>query len=123
MLDELGRRGLKRGLIVNGAPAVQRHLIQNLRIEAHFEHVVLAEIEGYSKPDPRLFRRALELADVAPEQMLYVGDSPITDVYGAVRAGIRTAWFNTGRRRLPQGFPAPDFTIDALGEVLDIAQA
>jgi len=123
VLEELGRRGLKRGLIVNGAPAVQRHLIQNLRLERHLDHVVLAEVEGYIKPDPRLFRRALELAGASPEQTLYVGDSPITDVYGAVRAGVRAAWFNTGHRTLPKGFPPPDFSIASLREVLEIAES
>ncbi len=120
VLDELGRRGLERGVIMNGAPAVQRHLIQTLALEPHMEHVVLGEIEGYSKPDVRLFKRALELAGVDADQMLYVGDSPLTDILGASRAGIPTVWFNTGRRRLPRSFPTPDFTISTLTELLDI---
>ena len=121
VLAELGRRGLRRGVIMNGAPAVQRHLVQSLGLEPHLEHVVLGEIEGYSKPDVRLFKRALELAGVAAEEMLYVGDSPLTDVLGASRAGIPVAWLNTGRRRLPRDFPTPDVSVTSLSEVLDIA--
>jgi HAD superfamily hydrolase (TIGR01549 family) len=123
VLRALGRRGLQRGVIMNGAPAVQRNMLGTLALAAELEHVILAEIEGYSKPDVRLFRRALELAGVEPHQMIYVGDSPLTDVLGAARAGIPAVWFNTGRRRLPKGFPAPDFTITRLSEVLDILEA
>lgn len=121
VLERLRRRGLKLGAVLNGPPAVQRHLVQSLGLEALLDHVVLGEVEGYSKPDVRLFRRALELAGIEPEQMLFVGDSPLTDVLGAARAGIPVAWFNTGERRLPRGFPVPNYTITSLSEVLDIA--
>ncbi|MHC4591272.1 MAG: HAD family hydrolase [Planctomycetota bacterium] len=123
VLDQLGQRGLQRGVIMNGAPAVQRHVVQSLGLQPHMEHIILGEIEGYSKPDARLFRRALELAGVEPGEMLYVGDSPVTDILGAARAGIPTVWLNTGRRRLPRSFPAPDFTVTRLSEVLTIADA
>ncbi len=123
VLSELGRRGLQRGVIMNGGPAVQRHLIQTLGLGSHLQHVILGEVEGYSKPDVRLFRRALELAEVEADEMLFVGDSPLTDILGASRAGIPTVWFNTGLRRLPNGFPAPDFAISSLTELLAIAKA
>jgi HAD superfamily hydrolase (TIGR01549 family) len=121
VLGELNRRGLQRGVIMNGSPAAQRHLLQSLGIETCLELVVLGEVEGYSKPDRRLFTRALTLAGVQPEEALYVGDSPVTDILGASRAGIPTVWFNTGRRRLPEGFPAPDYTVGSAAEVLAIA--
>jgi len=120
VLGELRRNGLQCGVILNGSPAVQRHMLECLGLETRLDHVVLGQVEGYAKPDVRLFRRALDAAGTAPDQMLYVGDSPLTDVFGAVRAGIRTAWYQTGLRRLPQGFPPPDFTIRSLSEVLDI---
>lgn len=123
VLEELARRGLQCGVIMNGAPALQRHLIETLGLERHMKHVILGQVEGYSKPDVRLFKRALEVAGVDADQALHVGDSPLTDILGAARAGMPTAWFNTGRRRLPKNFPTPDFTIAGLGEVLEIAEA
>jgi putative hydrolase of the HAD superfamily len=120
VLRELGRMGLKRGVIVNGPPAAQRHLISSLGLEPHLDHVILAEAEGYSKPDVRVFRHALELAGAASVEMLYVGDSPLTDLLGASRAGVRTAWYRTGRRGIPRGFPMPDYTITDLQEILSI---
>jgi len=120
VLEELGRMGLQRGVILNGPPAAQRHLVSSLGLEPHLDHIILAEAEGYSKPDVRVFRRALQVAGAASVEMLYVGDSPITDVLGAARAGIRTAWYRTGRRGIPSDFPMPDYTITSLDEVLSI---
>ena len=120
VLRDLRRMGLKVGVIMNGPPAVQRHLLSSLGLEAHLDYVLLAEAEGYSKPDVRVFRRALQLAGAASVEMLYVGDSPVADVLGAARAGIRTVWYRTGRRGIPRGFPMPDYTITELDEVLSI---
>ncbi len=122
VLHELGRMGLQRGALMNGAPAVQRHLLETLGLRKALDHTVLAQIEGYVKPDVRLFRRVLELLDIEAEELLYVGDSPATDILGAARAGIPTVWFQTGRRTMPRGFPAPDFTIGDLSALPSIVQ-
>jgi len=122
VLAELGRRNVQRGAIMNGTPAVQRALVAALELDRFLDHVVLAEVEGYSKPDARLFQRALEIAGVRADEMLYVGDSPVADVMGASRAGIPVVWFNPDARRLPKGMPTPDFTIAGLGELLSVAE-
>ncbi len=123
VLGRLHDLGLKCGVITNGSFAVQRHVIEALGLEGYLDHCVIGEIEGYSKPDPRLFRRALELAEVKPKRMLYVGDSIITDVIGASRAGIPVAWLRTDDQPLPHGFPVPDYDIEDLREVLPIVAA
>jgi putative hydrolase of the HAD superfamily len=43
---------------------------------------------GAAKPDPRIFRRALALAGVRPEDAVHVGDSVEHDVAGARAAGV-----------------------------------
>ncbi|MFO7956872.1 MAG: HAD family hydrolase [Candidatus Brocadiia bacterium] len=120
VLGALRKMELQTGVIMNGPPAVQRHLLDTLGLLPHLDHCVLAEIEGYRKPDIRLFRRTLELAGAESDHVLYVGDSPLTDILGAARAGIPTVWFQTGHRRLPRDFPTPDFTIRELSELLSV---
>ena len=44
---------------------------------------------GARKPDPAIFRAALEVAGCEPGEALHVGDSPAEDVEGARAAGIR----------------------------------
>jgi putative hydrolase of the HAD superfamily len=51
--------------------------------------VVTSADAGAAKPDPRVFRRALELAGVEGPEAVHVGDSLDNDVAGAQAAGIR----------------------------------
>jgi putative hydrolase of the HAD superfamily len=44
---------------------------------------------GARKPDPAIFRPALELAGCGPDEALHVGDTPEEDRAGAEAAGIR----------------------------------
>jgi putative hydrolase of the HAD superfamily len=51
---------------------------------------------GEAKPSLRLFRRALEVSarrGVGPEQVLYVGNDRLNDIWPAFQAGMRTALF------------------------------
>ena len=118
LLKTLRQDGITVGVIANGSPAICRQTLKLLGLERHVQHAVIGGAEGFSKPDPRLFARAAELTQVKPDRMLYVGDSPITDVLGASRAGIAVAWLDTGRRILPHRFPEPAFTITRLAQVL-----
>jgi len=122
LLGDLKRNGLKVGIITNGGPAVQRQTIRTLGLEPLVDHIVIGDIEGYNKPDVRLFERAIELAGVSPDQALHVAQSPITDLIGASRAGIAAAWLKTGGYELPKGFPKPTYTITRLPQLLHIVQ-
>lgn len=56
-----------------------------------WDGVVTAAEAGYPKPDPRLFRFALERAGAAPIDAVMVGDSYERDVLGARAAGVHHA--------------------------------
>jgi putative hydrolase of the HAD superfamily len=51
--------------------------------------VVTSADVGAAKPDPRIFRRGLELAGGRPQDAVHVGDSVANDVEGARALGIR----------------------------------
>ena len=50
--------------------------------------VVDSHVVGVEKPDPEIFRIALERLSVAAEHAVFVGDVPSVDVAGARAAGI-----------------------------------
>jgi FMN phosphatase YigB (HAD superfamily) len=72
---------------------------------------------GVRKPDPAIFRRALELAGCPPDAALYVGDSATSDVAGAASAGLRTCWLNPSGQPLPPDAPRPDWQLADLREL------
>lgn len=50
--------------------------------------VVDSALVGVAKPDPAIFRPALEALGTAAARTLYVGDTVHADVHGAVAAGM-----------------------------------
>ena len=60
--------------------------------------VIDSTVVGVAKPDPAIFRFALEAAGVPAERSLFVGDSVAIDVAGARAAGIAAVHFD------PYGF-------------------
>ena len=74
---------------------------------------------GIEKPDPRIFRIALEKAGTAASELVHVGDSLETDVSGAAHAGIKSVWLN---RNGDQSHPGirPDREIASLRELQTI---
>jgi FMN phosphatase YigB (HAD superfamily) len=80
--------------------------------------VVVSSEEGFRKPHPALFEKAMRELSVAVEEALFVGDSPYHDVGGAKAVGMWTALTRQYLTRpWIEGVPAPDATIDHLREL------
>lgn len=60
----------------------------------YFEFAFLAEEVGASKPAPDLFHAALKRSELAPTQVLHVGDNHEHDVLGALNVGMHAIWLN-----------------------------
>lgn len=89
-LDAVRAKGVKVAIISNSEGMLDR-LFAELGILRHFDLVVDSGKVGVEKPDPRIFRIALETYDVPPERALHLGDMFATDILGARAAGLRHA--------------------------------
>jgi putative hydrolase of the HAD superfamily len=94
-----------------------REVLFDTGVSHLFDAVIISADVGLRKPNPRIFQRMLEMLDLAPGDLLFVGDTPEHDVMGASRAGMKTAWIRAAKGTLPEGIPAPDFVIDDLSEL------
>ena len=63
-------------------------LLDALEVAHFFDVTVISGVEGVEKPDPGIFRLALDRAGVAPERSAYVGDNPAFDVEAARAVGM-----------------------------------
>jgi HAD superfamily hydrolase (TIGR01509 family) len=77
------------GLITNWehTPRIYE-LVEELGMHNLFESIVVSDDVGWAKPDPEIFRLALEPYGLKPEETIYVGDMDV-DVQGALAAGLR----------------------------------
>ena len=65
-----------------------RMILEQLGVSQYFSHVFLSSELGADKPDPLIYRRALTLSRLPPDQVLHVGDDPVRDWQGAATAGL-----------------------------------
>ncbi|HEY2702123.1 MAG TPA: haloacid dehalogenase type II [Candidatus Dormibacteraeota bacterium] len=110
-LDRLRRRYTVVALS-NGGFALLVHLIKAARLE--FDAVLSAENARRYKPDPRVYRMAGELLDVAPGQVLMVA-AHRWDLDGARSAGLRTAFVERPAEKGPHR--AADRAADTVSDV------
>jgi putative hydrolase of the HAD superfamily len=65
-----------------------RMILEHLSLSKYFAHLFLSSELGADKPDPEIYRRALRLSNVRPDETLHVGDDPERDWAGATGAGL-----------------------------------
>ncbi|HIF9418906.1 TPA: HAD-IA family hydrolase [Photobacterium damselae] len=96
--------------------------IDKIGLGTYFQHRFCAGPDGLAKPDSNLFDKAVHALQVAPEQILHVGDHPISDIQGAQQAGFKTCWFNDKGRdfRALSSDMKPDIEIHQLDELLPL---
>lgn len=73
----------KLHIITNGFRDVQQRKIKASGIYGYFQHIIDSESVAVKKPNPKIFNHALQLANVAPENALMIGDSFEADIQGA----------------------------------------
>jgi putative hydrolase of the HAD superfamily len=86
-LETLRRAGLRLGIVSNFERWLDA-LLEDCGVRSLFDVRVISGFEGIEKPDPRIFRLALERAGVAPERSVYVGDLPELDIAPARSVGM-----------------------------------
>ena len=86
-LEDLERRGYRLGLISNFEGWLEKMLVE-LEIGHRFDTAVISGLEGVEKPDPAIYRIAVDKAGVEPARAVHVGDSPRTDVEPAAAVGM-----------------------------------
>ena len=90
------------GIVTNNLLEEQRDKLEFCGLTRLVDALVVSEEAGVAKPDPEIFRIALDRLGVDAAAAVMVGDSWANDVVGARAAGIRAIWFN------PLGTPRPD---------------
>lgn len=119
-LAELARRGYKLAVVSNTVappPGLDDHLADEGLLQ-FFPIRVYSCVVGVPKPNPRIFKEALDQLNVPAHQAVYIGDKPRIDVKGASRLGMMTVLRVPTGQPIPSG-PKPDVLIREIPELLD----
>ena len=108
---------LPLALITNGASDLQREKLRHTDLERWFDAIVISGEAGCAKPDPRIFRLALENLGASEDGAWYVGDNPVNDIAGAKDAGLTAVWLNRDCAVWPYQDVRPDHEIGSLAEM------
>ena len=65
-----------------------RFILEHLGVSKFFKHVFISSELGADKPNPEIFRRAIKVVDLSPDQVLHAGDDPERDWKAASGAGL-----------------------------------
>lgn len=106
----------KLGLATNGLQRVQRKRLADHPLLPYLDGIFISEEMGVGKPEKAYFDRVLDELGAVPETTVMVGDDLLSDIQGAVNAGLDSIWYS------PKGgqSPLPTYRVERLEQVAQI---
>lgn len=84
----------KLHIITNGFEEAQENKMQNSNIRHYFSTVTNSEMVGVKKPNPKIFKFALQQAHAQVAESIMIGDNLEADIQGADNIGFKTILFD-----------------------------
>lgn len=115
-LAALRSRGLATAILSNGSPAMLAEATASAGLSDRLDAVLSVEEVGVYKPDPRVYRLAVERLGVAAPAICFVSTNP-WDASGAAHFGctvVRLNRFGAQPERLPGAIAATVASLDDL---------
>ncbi|MDE5799682.1 MAG: YjjG family noncanonical pyrimidine nucleotidase [Paramuribaculum sp.] len=126
LLEWLHAHSYTIGIISNGFKEVQHRKIHNAGLEPYIDIIVLSDDIGINKPDPRIYKYAMERAGQPdPSTHLIIGDNPDTDISGALASDWKAIWYLPQRAAdsLSERCPAGATLVRTLQEIPHLLQS
>lgn len=126
LLRELRDAGHRLALVADSRPKTPENVLRQHGLYGLFESLAVSEIAGATKPDPQLFRAALDALGI-PEadygRVVMVGNNLERDVAGANRLGLISVFCRLNDRRRTHPLApdeAPRHTVGSASELRDL---
>jgi 2-haloalkanoic acid dehalogenase type II len=114
------KQKVKIGLVTNTYNGDEKRArLKHAGLEPYFDTIVFAGEIGCFKPNPAIFRYALNLLQVPPERALFIGDSESDDILGANKAGLSTVFISQDSQKKSDFADYNVRNIDELQALLD----
>jgi putative hydrolase of the HAD superfamily len=90
------RHGTRMLALSNEGRELAEHRIATFNLPALMDIFVVSSFTGFRKPDPNIFKMALDMAQVAPEEIVYIDDRAML-VEAAGKMGLQCLWHRNYR--------------------------
>ena len=113
----LGRlRGIRLAILSNGSPAMLEPLVVNAGLHGLITDVLSVDAVGIFKPDPRVYRIAVDRLGVPAKAIGFVS-SNCWDAIGAKAFGFRTFWVDRSGAPVDRMGLEPDHVLASLADL------
>lgn len=118
LLKQLKAKGYKMAAATNGTLASQTGRLLNSGIAGFFTcGIYISEVIGLKKPDPEFFEFILNKNNIKNKSnVLVIGDSPSSDIAGAISAGLDCCFLNLQQKNPP--LCNATYTVNSLEEII-----
>ncbi len=116
------KKKLKIAIITNGVLTAQKNKIRCLGIDKFVDSIVYAREYGkdFEKPHEKPYKKCLYDLGLDSQSVLFIGDDPLTDIFGASTCGMRTVFIRRGY--LKNEAHSANYEIDNLLELTAIVE-
>ncbi len=124
ILKKLNNNDISWGIVTNGAGKYQIPKLQKTGLDKLTPFAIVSGVFGIDKPHKSIFLEALKLlnsSELNPQDTLFIGDNPYTDILGASATGMATAWLSWNRE-YPEDIPKPNYVLNSIqnmGNLID----
>ena len=98
VLDRLKRKGIRCAILSNGSPQMLSSAVKNSGLSEFFDAVISVEMIGQYKPDPRVYRLAVDELKVEKSKIAFQS-SNAWDAAGANAYGFNVVWVNRFKQK------------------------
>jgi len=124
LLRQLHQARVRTGILSAGLRVKQAEKLVRLGVLPWLDPgaIFFSDQMGVSKPNPKIYVKALEALKVPPTRAMYVGDRPETDVAPPRSIGMRTVHYRGahGRYAARPGTPPADHEVELLTDLKPI---
>ena len=110
VLDEL-RSSYQLAALSDGQSIWALPELRAVGLADYFQKVLISSDLGFRKPDVRMFRMMLDEMNLAPEEVIFVGNDMFRDIFGAHRLGMKTIFFKSNQGEQRYMGADPDYII------------
>jgi len=117
-------RGLQLALVADSRPDTPLNVLRQHGLYNLFDTLAISEVVGAIKPDPYIFRVALDALGIAEGdygRVVMVGNNLERDIAGANRLGLISVFFHWNDRRRSQPLAEdehPQYTVASASELI-----